>query len=84
MPAAPVTSPNVFEVIDVPTPEYCTVLNTLFAEMRASRLRVSPNEIVLESDPLTDTVPGSSIELRDAFPYIPAGKQYGKAGGFGS
>jgi len=50
------------------TPEYCTVFNALFAEILASKLRVSPIDIVLDSDPLIATVPGSSIELREAFP----------------
>ena len=31
-------------------------------------LRVSPSETVRESEPLIDTVPGSSMELRDALP----------------
>jgi hypothetical protein len=57
----------------VSTPEYCTVLNTLFAIARNSQLRVSPRSIVFDSDMLFDTVPGPAIELRgtlpNAFPY---------------
>ena len=84
MPAAPVTCPNVFcdakveqvwlpvalhgTGIDVLTPEYCTVLNTLFAVIRISMLRVSPSDTVRDSDPFTDTVPGSSIEFRVELP----------------
>jgi hypothetical protein len=68
IPAADVTCPKVVELICVPTPEYCTVFNALFAFSRISMLRVSPKEIVRDSDPLIDTVPGSSIELRDALP----------------
>jgi len=55
-------------LICVLTPEYCTVFSALFALSRNSILRVSPIEIVRESDPLIETVPGSSIELRDALP----------------
>ena len=54
--------------ICVPTPEYCTVFSALLAFSRISRLRVSPNEIVRESEPLSDTVPGNWMELRDALP----------------
>src|ERR1035441_1575154 len=50
-------------------PAYCTVFSALFAVIRASRLRVSPNETVRERDPLSDTVPGISMQLREAFPY---------------
>jgi hypothetical protein len=68
MPAAPVTWPYWAELMVVFTPEYCTVFNALLAVIRISRLRVSPREIVLESDPLIETVPGITIELRDALP----------------
>jgi hypothetical protein len=52
----------------VSTLEYCTVFNALLALSRISRPRVSPKEIVRESDPLIETVPGPMIELRDALP----------------
>src|SRR6185437_7099857 len=71
IPAAPETCPKRVSFTLVYTPEYCTVLNTLLTFNRISRLRVSPKEIDRESDELTDTVPGSSIELRVAFPYVP-------------
>ena len=61
--------------IDRPMPEYCTVFNALFAVSRTSRLRVSPNETVRERDPLIDTVPGSSIELRVAVAVSAGGQQ---------
>src|ERR1700682_6123649 len=51
--------------------EYCTVLKALFADIRASKLRVSPSGIVFESEPFTSTVPGSSIEFLEALPYVP-------------
>jgi len=56
----------------VPTREYCTVFSALFAVTRASKLRVDPIVTVLDSDPLIDTVPGCSIEFRDALPYVPS------------
>jgi len=55
-------------LICVLTLPYCTVFNALLALIRISRLRVSPIEIVRESDPLMETVPGNSIELREALP----------------
>jgi hypothetical protein len=67
-PAALVTWPKVGELTDVLTPEYCTVFNALLAFRRASKLRVPPNETVRESDPLMETVPGISMELREALP----------------
>ena len=68
IPAAPVTWPNRESFTLVSTPEYCTVLNALLMFNRISRLRVSPNEIVRDSAAFSDTVPGSSIELRVAVP----------------
>src|SRR6185312_7666022 len=82
IPAALVTWPKRGSFTLVSTPEYCTVLNTLFALNRNSRLRVSPKDTVRDSDELTDTVPGSSIELRVAVPYCPAGRQYAGCGRF--
>ena len=55
----------------MPTPEYWTVLKMLLAVIRASKFRVSPSDTVRDSDPLVDTVPGPSIELREALPYVP-------------
>ena len=40
------------ELTVVSTPEYCTVLNTLFAFIRISKLRVSPNEMVRDKRPV--------------------------------
>src|SRR5271154_902236 len=67
------TCPKVGEFSVVLIPEYCTVLNTLFAVMRISNVRVPPSCTVRESDEFTDTTPGPSIELRDAVPYCPVG-----------
>jgi hypothetical protein len=55
-------------LICVLTPEYRTVFKALLALMRASKLRVPPNETVRESDPLRETVPGIWMELRVALP----------------
>src|SRR5579862_1625761 len=52
----------------VSTPEYCTVLKTLLAVARISKLRVSPSCMVFESDMLFWMVPGPGMELRDALP----------------
>ena len=68
IPVAPVTWPKVVELIDVLTPPYWTVFSALFALMRASKLRVPPKVTVREREPLMETVPGSSIELREALP----------------
>jgi len=65
---AEVTWPAVGEVRLVPTPEYCTVLNTLLAVALISMLRVSPSCIVFESDMLFCTVPGPASEFRDTLP----------------
>jgi hypothetical protein len=65
---APVTWPKVVELTDVSTPEYCTVFKALLALRRASKLRVPPKETVREIEPLMETVPGISMELREAFP----------------
>ena len=62
MAAVPVTCPYEPEPSCVFTDEYCTVLNRLFAVARISKERVSPNEIVFASDPLTEIVPGPGIE----------------------
>src|ERR1700712_4034575 len=69
--ATELTSPKVGEFSVVLIPEYCTVLNTLFAVIRASNVRVPPSCIVRDSDEFTDTTPGPSIELRDAVPNCP-------------
>ena len=68
MPAAPLTWPKLEELSVVLTPEYCTVFKALFAVMRASKLRVPPKLTVRESDPLTVSVPGIWMELREAVP----------------
>ena len=70
--AADKTCPNVGELIVVLTPEYCTMFSAFDAVTRPSKLRVSPSGTVRESDPSTTIVPGSRIEFRDAFPYVPA------------
>jgi len=68
MVAAEVTSPNCGEFTVVPTPEYCTVLNTLLMVARISMLRVSPILTVFDRAMLFETVPGPWIELRGASP----------------
>src|SRR5882757_1614574 len=55
-------------------PEYCTELIAFAAVMRASNERVSPSSTVRESEASTTTVPGPSIELREAVPYCPVGE----------
>src|ERR1700704_6273051 len=52
----------------VSTPEYCTVLKTLLAVARISKLRVSPSCIVFESDMLFWMGPGPGMEFREALP----------------
>ena len=69
IPATDVTCPKVGKLIDVPTPEYCTVLKTLFAVTLASNDRVSPSATVRDSEASTATIPGPSIDPRDAVPY---------------
>ncbi len=66
--AAEVTCPNVCEFSVVSIPEYCTVLNTLFAVTRASNDRVSPSATVRDSEASTATIPGPSIDPREAVP----------------
>ena len=63
----------------VSTPEYCTVLNTLLAVARISKLRVSPSCMVFESDMLFWMVPGPGMELRAiAVPYKPCRRGEGR------
>ena len=62
MPAAEVTWPYVPDPRVVSTPEYWTVLKTLLAVARISKVRVSEKRTVLESDAFTETVPGPGIE----------------------
>ena len=50
------------------TPEYWTVLKTLLAVARISKVRVSEKRMVLESDAFTETVPGPGMEKREAVP----------------
>ncbi len=69
--AVDVTCPKVRELTVVSIPEYCTVLKTLFAVTRISKERVSPSATVRDNDPSTATVPGPSIELREAVPNAP-------------
>ena len=66
--AALLTCPKVCELTLVSTPEYCTVFSALLAVMRASKLRVPPKLTVRESEPLSETVPGNWMELRDELP----------------
>jgi hypothetical protein len=72
---AEVTCPKVGDATLLSTPEYCTVLKTLFMVARISRLRVSPSRIVFESDMLFCTVPGPSMKFRGALPNVPQGKR---------
>jgi hypothetical protein len=73
MPLVDVTSPKVGDCTLVSTPEYCTVLKTLFAVALTSRLRVSPICSVFDNDIAFEIVPGPRIELREAFPMPFAG-----------
>src|SRR5215469_5932845 len=50
------------------TPEYCTVLKTLLAVARTSKLRVSPSCMVFDRDILFCTIPGPGIRFREALP----------------
>jgi hypothetical protein len=47
------------------------VLKTLLAVARISKLRVSPNCAVFDSDIPFEIVPGPGIEFREAFPNAP-------------
>jgi hypothetical protein len=71
--AVDVTCPKVREFRVVSMPEYCTVLKTLLAVIRASKERVSPRGTVRESEASTATVPGPIIEPREAVPKTFAG-----------
>jgi hypothetical protein len=62
------TWPKLEELSVVFAPAYCTVFKALFAVMRASKLRVPPKLTVRESEPLTVSVPGIWMELREAVP----------------
>src|SRR6266849_8098634 len=68
MPSVPVTSPNVNEFTTVLMEVKCTVLKTLFAEMRSSSARDSLIVIVLLSDMFNETCPGPSIIFLPASP----------------
>src|SRR6266481_8460022 len=68
MPPVPVTSPNVNEFTTVLMDVKCTVLKTLFAEMRRSSARDSLTWIVLLSDMFMETCPGPSMIFRPALP----------------
>src|SRR5947207_15790389 len=63
-----VTCPNVGEFSVVSIPEYCTVLKTLLAVTLASNERVSPRPTVRDSEASTATIPGPSIDPREAVP----------------
>ena len=54
-------------------PLYCTVLKTFEAVTRASKERVSPSCMVRESAAVAETVPGPSMEFREAVPKPLAG-----------
>src|SRR6267378_5034121 len=70
MPPVPVTSPNVNEFTTVLMEVKCTVLKTLFAEMRSSSARDSLIVIVLLSDMFKETCPGPSIIFLLASPKL--------------
>src|SRR6266849_4602445 len=70
IPPVPVTSPKVKEFTTALMAVKCTVLKTLFAEMRRSRARDSLIVIVLLSDMFKETCPGPSIIFRPASPKL--------------
>src|SRR6266852_3436893 len=70
MPSVPVTSPNVNEFTTVLMEVKCTILKTLFAEMRSSRALDSLMVMVLLSDMFSETCPGPSIIFRPASPSL--------------
>src|SRR5713101_5945379 len=70
MPPVPVTSPKVKEFTTALMAVKCTVLKTLFAEMRRSSARDSLIVIVLLTDMFIETCPGPSITFRPASPKL--------------
>src|SRR6059036_3715594 len=70
MPPVPVTSPYVNELTTVLMEVKCTLLKTLFAEIRRSSARDSLIVIVLLSDMFKETCPGPSIIFRPASPKL--------------
>src|SRR5260370_18134278 len=69
-PPVPVASQKVKEFTTALMAVKCTVLKTLFAEMRRSRARDSLIVIVLLSDMFKETCPGPSIIFRPESPKL--------------